>query len=250
MKKFLALVMAFGLLISFSACGEEEQELVTIYIPATVEIEMGEGTIYGPLDMVFEKAWQNKVQFTVTYYMDADDITLKNVTTYGDRTTQTTSGGRTTVTTYDEKGRTILQTATGALSDGAQKVEATTEYDEQGRTLKKTQTIYYSGEKENNVSVLAYTYTDLVEGSEGVCVLGEYTYKLFYDAKYRCIGSITLKNGEETDRTEYTYDENGNMESSTSYIEGEQDTRTVYTYKKATVTQEKAEQIPMFVRAK
>ena len=212
-------------------------------------MEIGEGNIYGPMDVFFEKGWQTANQFSMIYYIDMESASLKNETIYGNKTTQTTSGGRTTVTTYDEKGRTVLQRATGTLGNNIEKVEATTEYDENGRVLKKTQTIYYSDGKANEVSVLAYTYTDTVEGSEGVCVLDSYTYKLIYDMEYRCVGSVTLLKNEETSRTEYNYDDDGNMEIITSYVEGVQDTKTTYTYKAVTVTREKAEQLPQFIRA-
>ena len=249
MKKYLALLLVFGLLATFTACKKESQT-VTIYIPATLEVELGEGSVYGPVDITFTDGWQNKDQFSVSYKLNVDDAELKNESIYGDKTMQTTSGGKTTVTVYDEKGRTVKQTATGSLSDNALKVEAITEYDEQGRVLKKTQTVYYGNGKENAVSVIAYTYTDLVEGSEGTCVLDSYTYKLFYDSQYRCVCSLTLEKDKETAKTEYTYDEYGNLETITSYVDGEQDARTAYTYKEVTIPLEKAEQLPQFVRAK
>ena len=249
MKKSLVLLLVLGLLASFSAC-KKKSETVTIYIPATLEVELSEGDIYDPVDINFADGWQDKKQFSVTYYLNMDGTELRNETIYGDKTMQTTSGGKTTVTVYDEQGRTVKQTATGTLSNDAEKVEAITEYDENGRVLKKTQTIYYGGGKENEVSVLSYTYSDLVEGSEGVAVLDSYTYKLFYDSKYRCVGSVTIQEKAETSRTEYTYDEYGNLESTTTFVGGEQDSRTVYTYKAVEITLEKAEKLPQFVRAK
>ena len=249
MKKLVAFLLTFGMLMGFSACGKEP-EMVTIYIPATVEFEVGEGTFYGPLDIVFEENWQTKDRFTMSYSIDSDGAELKNTTIYGDKTTEVTSGGSTRVSVYDEKGRVTLQTVTGVLGEYVLKVETATEYDEHGRTQKKTQTTYYTDGRKNDVSVTTYTYTDLVAGSEGSCEQDGYIYKVFYDEQYRCIGALTLQDGKEINKTEYTYDENGNPESSTTYTDGEQESRAVYTYKKVEVSREKADKLPQFIRVK
>lgn len=249
MRKFLLFLLLFGLLMSFSAC-EKEPEMVTIYIPVSVEIEVGEGTFYGPMGIAYEKGWQNKESFTMSYYIETDELELQNTTTYGNKTTKVTSGSTTKVSNYDDKGNLVLLTITGNPGKNILKIETATEYDEHNRTLKKTQTTYYTDGKENDVTVTAYTYTDTVQGSEGVCVQGDYTYRVFYDEQYRCIGAVTFEKDKEISKTEYTYDEYGNPETSTVYVEGVQDTRTVYTYKAVTISREKAEQLPMFVRAK
>ena len=75
-------------------------------------------------------------------------------------------------------------------------------------------------------------------------------YKLLYDGENRCVCSITLEKNVEVSRSEYTYDEHGNLETTTNFLSGEQDARTAYTYKEVTISREKAEQLPQFVRAK
>lgn len=263
MKKSILLI-ALVLMLLLAACGQAgvdaESEMVSIYIPVSIATLSPDGTAQIMMNYVFEEGWQEKESFSVSFRFvdpqgilgEADAMIDQIKMTYAEAyAMQETAGTYRTETVYDENGRAISQTMTYFIETAPnEKTETAMTYDELGRLLTQETKNYVRGKAEPEVTTETFVYTETDTGSEGVATSGAITSVRVYDKNGHVICQYTLRNGEETKRTESEYDDAGNLLKSASYFQGQKMTEYLYTYTAVEVSAECAARIPQFKRVK
>ncbi|MBE6918019.1 MAG: hypothetical protein E7470_09015 [Ruminococcaceae bacterium] len=235
MKKLICAFLLLSILCSFAACNGGEK--VTIYVPDKIT-EYGGDTFTTYL--LYEKNWQKKESFTVSYSEGNTTIT------YADRHTMTRGNGTQVDEYMDESGNVVSRAVFHETS--SQLIQSVLTYDEHGRILTQTTSTSFSGGKDTYLPQVTFTYEETEQGSKGVGEQSGYVETYFYDKAYRMIGySVTIM-GVESSRTEYSYDKHGNRTEIAVYANGTLDTRSVITYKAIEVSLEMADRLPQFKR--
>lgn len=252
MKKLVAVVLLLMLLASFAGCeldGAKKQ--VTIYIPKTMTISAPGENMSVELEVVFEEGWQSKNSFTVSYRGDFPGLEgVMPSMQYGDRYTVTeTPKSFTTEVHYDAQGRIVKQVTKYMQNPTMEKAETVVTYDANGRRASETVCTYAVGSSTGEEQTRTYTYTDTPEGSQCRVEEGAIATVYIYDKNYRMISQATLINGEETSRTENSYDAAGNLTATTQYVQGQALTQMEYTYRTVAVNGETAARLPQFNKA-
>ncbi len=257
MKKLLCMLAAAAMLLSFAACEPEDQpdegstvEKVTIFIPDKLLVYGPEGTLMMETSMEYEKDWQKKESFTISYGSEANAVGMNVEMVYGDKSivTQIPNVYR-TESFHDENGRLSRQVTEYLNNLTLQKIENSYTYDEQGRRLTQETKTYYAGNEEPTTATQTFTYTETETGSKGTFTEGSITYIIEYNKEFRLTAQSTIVNDEEVTRTELTYDEHGNNVSSATYSNGQKISETRFTYKKVEISKETADRLPTFKRA-
>ena len=248
MKKIASVLLMMVVLFSFAACSKNDN--VTVYIPDTLTIYGANETLQATVDLVFEEGWENKERFTVTYSGDLEGLgSSVPKMTYSDKcvVTELPDISRTEVL-LDENGRQTAQNVyyLGGLS--MERMEMTFVYDEHGRKLEQETKIYYVGEENPNADIQTYVYEDTADGSEGSFIDWSLSSVLTYDKNHRLVKQVTIANEKEVNRVENVYDDNGNLLSTTTYMNGKIATVLKYTYKAVEVSKETADRLPQFKR--
>lgn len=226
-----------------------EKNTVTVYVPENISILSPTGTKYGPAAYEYEDGWQEKDSFTVTYSMEMEGMDLDYEMVYGDKCISTVAKmGQQVIKTeiyYDENGQPIRSISYPGITN-EDKTETVTTLDEKGRTVKQETNVYTADRKDPSTMVTLYTFQDTADGSIGTATAGNQVTRMNYDQEGKLISVVNLIDGQELTRTEYTYDENGNVTSTTDYYMGQQTTKTETTYKAVELSAEKAQQLPQF----
>lgn len=248
MKKMCLILLFLTLMLSLIACNVDE--MVTIYIPETVTTYSGQNaeTVSG-YHLAFEKGWQRKETFKVTYEADGEKKN-ENVQTvvYGDHYLIEDNGFIRTETFYDPGERTV--TSMTHIDVASQTNETVTTYDEHGRILIQKTTTYFEDRDDIIASDLTFAYWETEQGSEGMATQDGVIYIYCYDKEYRLVRLSQLSAADEKEfyRAEQTYDEHGNRICSEIYDNGERIGKTVVTYKAVEVSKETADRLPTFQR--
>ena len=270
MKKLIALLMVLMILVALVACGNEsantettakptetedatedqktteppQEKMVTVYVPESVRVEIG-GVVSGPFIFNYEEGWETKDSFTVQYSHEAQSVVADYTVTYGDKYTETiidVDGAQTKqVMYYDENGyliRAVIEPATGE----GQKTENIYVHDEKGREISQ------EVKSEAVTSKTSYIIEETTEGSKGVAVLGNSVTEMTYDQEGRLLSTVTFVDGNEIQRTEQTYDENGCVVTIATYYMGQLTAKNTTTYKAVLLSEKKALQMPQFER--
>lgn len=247
MKKIASVLLVLAVLFSFAACSSGDK--VTIYIPETLTIQSANQAVLTTVDLVFEEGWESKKSFTVTYSGNLQGLGVVPKMTYSDKGTVTEMEGvsRTEVT-YDENGRSIAQNVVYLNGLNMERTEMTFVYDEHGRRLEQETKTYYADAENPNVDIQTYVYEETADGSEGRFTDSRFCYVLTYDKDYRLVKQVMTANEKELSHVENTYDSNGNLLSTTSYVNGQIVTVMTYTYKAVEVSRETADRLPHFKR--
>ena len=248
MKKLLCVLLVLVILCSFAACGKETEKKVTVYIPDTIEIYMGDGTKYASATYVFEEGWQDKESFTVTISGETDKLGGSGTTVYSDKkTVQEVGNGATMELQYNEKGQQILMI--NRYADGGRR-EVTYTYDNVGRVVTEAIKLFETADSEAETTTTNYTYTDTEAGSTCTTETNGYVAVTTFDKNGQTISQVTTFNGQEVSRTEAAYDDAGNMLSNVSYASGQKNMEMKYTWKAVEVSAEVAARLPQFKSAK
>ncbi len=236
MKKLTCALLLLTILLSFTACDGGEK--VTIYVPDKItEYVDGDASV---TYLLYEKNWQKKESFTVSY--SEGDTTI----TYADRHVMTRGNGTQVDEYMDEKGNVVSRAVFHEAA--SQLIQSVLTYDEHGRILTQTTSTSFTGGKDTYLPQVTFTYEETEQGSKGVGGQSGYAETYFYDKAYRLIGySVTIM-GMESTRTEYTYDRHGNRTEIAVYVDGALSTKSVTTYKAVEVSLEVADRLPQFKR--
>lgn len=189
---------------------DDGNELTNYYYDEDGEINWGyEYTYDADGNILTEKVYgEEGLESEVTYTYDAD----------GNMLTWTQSDGDRTVYTYNADG--LLEKEVSYYYDGEPGSWVTYTYDDHGNKL--TQTNGYGADE--NTSTTSYTYENTYDGDKLVEVKeyceGELTSHSKYDADGNQILSVSYWSGEETYRTETTY-ENGKVSKEATYSSGD-----------------------------
>lgn len=117
--------------------------------------------------------------------------------------------------------------------------------DEIGRLTRQQQVSYYRDDTERTTE-LTYTYVQEGDGSVGTRELNSLVEKIYCDAQGRTLKVQYIMAGQENQRTEYTYDENGNVSAITTYYQGRFTSKRVFAYQAVQVSPETAAKFPMY----
>ena len=266
MKKLLCLLLAAVMLLCLAACNKpendkpendkpeeptQEKKTVTIYMLESVTATSGAET--ATLKVILEEGWQNKDSITAKFQMDTPEGSVAYSMHYEEKRTVMDYGeGAQKITIlYDDHGRAISQTVTFPEGASVTKNETLTTYDDKGRITKQETNMYYADQKEPvTQQSVAYTYVDTEDGSKGTAIDGGIVQELYYDANGRAVKNVTMVDGKEVTRTQYTYDDNGNQVKQETYVSGTLTATTVNTYKTYEIDGEKAEKMPYLRQAK
>lgn len=243
MKKLTCVLLILTVVLSFAACNAEEK--VTIYVPDTITEYAGEETAVTYL--LYEKDWQKKDSFTVSYSADGKTPTQNGGTvTYEEKHT-TTHNNDTRLDEYmDEKGHVVSRAVLYELS--SQLIQSVLTYDEHGRILTQLTSTSFVGGKDTYLPQVTFTYEETEQGSKGVAEQNGYEETYCYDKEYRLVGYTVTIMGIESSRTEYAYDEHGNMTETAVYLEGTLSTKSVIAYKAVQISKERADRLLQFNR--
>ncbi len=247
MKKCLALLLLFALLLPLTAC----KSTVTVYIPQThTTEEVGGETKLQPVTFVYEEGWEDKENFTVTYSINSENYTM----TVGDKYTVSVvnvgNAQAKSETYYDENGR-IIRTVSDRIGGDVEKAETLITYDEIGRVTKQEQRLYKKDLADPEVTITEFTYVDTEDGSKGSYTVDDYSVvERFYNKEGRVLREVILIDGIEKSRTEYIYDKNGCQTGTAHYYEGELSSKTQTTYLAVEVSLEKAQKLPQYIPTK
>lgn len=254
MKKLTSILLALVMLLTLAACGGESagSHLVTIYILDTVTAYSGDGSESYLRTYVYEEGWQEKEHFSVT--INADEDSLGGTITYsGKKTTTEMSDGSVTEQFFDDQGR-VTQSINN-YADGIRR-EVTYTYDDIGRVISIETKTYVEADAEPATDTETYVYTETETGSTGTTEYGSITYLSQsityanqYDKEGRRVSNAMYINGQERFRTEYAYDDAGNMLGQVSFFDGQKSTEVKYTYKAVQVSEATAARFPQFKKA-
>lgn len=248
MKKLCCILLLLTIVLSFAACRQEKSTNVTIYIPDTIEVYMGDGTKYAAVSYAFEEGWQEKESFTATVSGDIDALGGGGTTVYSNKkTTQEVSNGATMEIEYNDKGQQILMI--NRYANGGRREVAYT-YDAVGRVVSQEEKMYETADSEAITTTTEYTYTDTETGSTAIQEVNGYVLLSDYDKNGRQISQSVMINDKETNRTEVIYDAFGNMVSQITYANGEKQMEMKYTWKAVEVSNEVAARLPQFNKEK
>ena len=252
MKKLLCVLLTMTVLLTLAACGQEKQNMVTIYIPDT-DIQIDTDSTQRTVTYLFEEGWQEKESFRMTYSGDIEILGVgKDVPTqiFNGKTVITeVAGVYRSEATYDDNGRKISR-ITPFLTENATMatMEFAYTYDAHGRMLTQVTKYSYPDTAETVTETQTYTYEDTETGSKGTFAEGDTTYVLEYDKNYRLVAEVTITDGREVSRTECEYDEHGNPVKAVTYERGQKVSEAEYTYKAVEVSEETANRLPHFNR--
>lgn len=243
MKKLTCALLILTVFLSFAACSAEEK--VTVYVPDTITEYAGEETTVTHL--LYEKDWQEKDSFTVSYSADGKTpIQNGGTVTYAEKHT-TTINNNTRLDEYmDEKGDVVSRAVLYELS--SQLIQSVLTYDEHGRILTQITSTSFIGGSDTYLPQVTFTYEETEQGSKGVGQQNGYVETYCYDKQYRLVSYTVTIMGTESSRTEYTYDEHGNTTEVAVYLEGNLSTKSVTTYKAVQISKELADRLPQFKR--
>jgi len=249
MKKLTSILLVVVMMLALAACGEPEANGgVTIYIPDTVTVYQGDGTVFAAITYIFEEGWQDKESFNVTMGGDVDKMGGSGATVFSDKkTVQEVSNGAVAETYYDAQGNTTKMV--NLYADGGRR-EVTYTYDAKGRKVKEEEKMYETADAEPEVTTQTYVYTETETGSTCTMETGYATYVIKYDKNNRQVSQSMLVNGQEQSRTEVTYDAVGNMLGQANYYGEQKNMEMKYTWKAVQVSEEMAARLPQMKRAK
>lgn len=246
MKKLFAALLVMAVLISFTACKTEEQ--VTIYVPVSeTEYTAENGEPTSVIYFLYESGWAKKTSFTVSHSTDGKTA-AENGTTYKyeDKHTTVDNSDMQWDKYTDEQGRVVSERV--LYKQTSQLIQTVRTYDESGRILTQvTSTAFLSG-SDTYLPQVTFTYEETEDGSKGTGTQSGYTEVYTYDKNHRLVSYTTLILGTEQSRTEYTYDEHGNVTEMAVYTAGEFSYKTVTAYKAEQVNKSTADCLPQFNR--
>lgn len=246
MKKLFAALLVMAVLISLAACKTEEQ--VTIYVPVSeTEYEAENGEPVSVNYFLYEKNWKKKTAFTVSYSIDGKNPTENGTTLkYEDKHTTVDNSTMQWDKYTDEQGYIVSERV--LYKQTSQLIQTIRTYDEFGRILTQITSTGFLGGSDTYLPQVTFTYEETEEGSKGTGTQSGYTEVYTYDKNYRLVSYATLILGNEQSRTEYTYDEHGNMTEMAVYTAGEFSYKTVTAYKAEQVNKSTADCLPQFQR--
>ena len=250
MKKLTSILLVVVMMLALAACGGEpaSNAMVTIYVPDTVTVYQGDGSVFAAVTYNFEEGWENKESFTVTMGGDVDKMGGSGTTVFSDKkTVQEVSNGAVAETYYDAQGNTTKMI--NRYADGGRR-EVTYTYDDKGRTVSEEIKMYETADAEPEVTTQTYVYTETETGSTCTMETGYATYVMEYDKNGRQVSQIVYRNGKEQSRTEVTYDAVGNMLGQANYSGEQKGMEMKYTWKTVQVSEEMAARLPQMKRAK
>jgi YD repeat-containing protein len=236
--------LVITLALAASGCKKEQAAPVTqtIYIPTAITNynEAGEET--------------TKVQYTAdTTQLDAGVLVLTGTDELGSRLE--VKGGvicqsyqhapEKLENHYDSNGYETKSVQIYSEDYDIARVETLYTRDELGRVTQQQQVTYYPDGTES-ATQQSYTYAPSEDGSVGTRQLNSLEEKIFCDAQGRTLKVQYIMAGQENQRTEYTYDENGNVSSITTYYQGRFTSKRVFTYQAVQVSPETAAKFPMY----
>lgn len=262
MKRLLAILFAAVMVFTLTACGEgknlsgqdettlKKENTVTIHIPKTITMTLSgdpQDMVIGPAEHIFEDGWQEKDSFTVTYLMPIEGMPQNVTTTYANgKATATVTAQDKEISRseiiYNGQGKVASQ-VTYTAAEQVEKTENKYTYDEKGRTITLETIVHYIDVAPVSVKH-EFTITEIDDGSVGVYISGGMEYRYTYDKNDRLVSNVTTVNSQELSRTEFTYDDFGNVLTQTQITattnSAEAKIVTAYTYEAVTVSTEKA----------
>lgn len=257
MKKLLCLLFALMMILSLAACEkpapedpEEPDTTMTVYMPERITVTSGDES--ATMTITLEEGWQTKDSFKAQYRMADSASSVGYDMHYEDNRTVLDYGeGAQKITyLYDDAGRASSQTVQFPEGSSIEKNETVVTYDDRGRTIKQETRFYYANQENPVTSVVQYTYADTENGSKGTASEGGIVQEIYYDAADRVVRQVTITNGNEATRVEYTYDANGNVIKQETYVSGTLTTTTETVYKAYEVSAEKASRMRYFKHGK
>ncbi len=249
MKKLLCVLLLVIMALSCVACGKDGDDLVTIYIPETVQIRTGSDAHFSVQTYIFEEGWQDKERFTVWITNRPDDPEYTKYATsviyWNNQMIQGLGNGTEIVTKVNEWGKTV---ETIRYFPDGKRIEDVFSYDASGRLAFQEYKKYDSAEDcEPMTTTMVYVFPETEMGNIGTATDGSTTYVLEYGQNDRLTVSRMIVDGQEKSRTEYEYDEFGNLAGTVSCQDGK-NIETKYTWKAVEVRLETAERFPQFRR--
>ena len=247
MKKLTTILLMLTIIFTLIACNSGPK--VTIYIPETVtEYAEEGGEPIAVMQLLYEKNWQKKDSFTVSYSTDGKNPMEDGTTVTHDENHRRTEDGISRLDEYvDENGRVVSQVRLYKAS--SQQIQTVISYDDYGRVLTQVTSTSFVGGTDTYTPMLSFTYQETEQGSEGSATQNGYTETYTYDKNYRLVRYSTAILGNEQSYTEYTYDEHGNVTAMATYTGGELSLKTVTAYKAVEISQKAAERLMQFNRA-
>ena len=217
-----------------------EDNRTLLFLPETF-VTYSRGVHRGDFTLQYDENWQNADSFKVEYVPTENNIE-KEIPwlTYSDNFMITVVPDVSyTETSYDEKGNVIREITTYYANGAMESVERQYSYDDYGRLLTVMNCTIFRGNPNASINYEGYEYTDTETGSEASFEHFGKTYKMVYDKDYNLICRYMYLMDQEASRTEYTYDEYGNLLTAVTYLSGDQiDYEERYTYKAVEVSQE------------
>ena len=217
----------------------DDQSKTLIFLPDTVTVYRNE-KLTGKFTLDYEEGWQTKDSFTATY-IPSEDTTENDipVITYSDKFTETKYNEKYyEEATYDEKGNIVAVDEIYIDNGMLEKVEIKNNYDKYGRLTGLMQITIFRGDPNAGVQSQSYAYTYIEVGSQASFSKDGRTYIRTYDKNFRLIWEEIRTIIGEIHRTDYTYDEYGNLLSSVKYYNGAKEREMIYTYKAVETTDE------------
>ena len=249
MKKLLCMLFILVLMFNITACNQEDDGKVTIYIPTQEKVYGTEGKLVDSTNIVFEDGWEEKEHF-IEQRIGTGLNPLTITITHGDRfqSTQSDIFGTSSETYYNEEGLIERTVTTYTLPEYAEisKSEIVYTYDGQKRILtQNTKKILLDGTvQETN---LTYVYQQTADGSKGTATEdGVVAGELTYDKNNRRISMVSYENGVEAIRIQWSYDNHEKSISSVTIVDGKQIAGSETTYEAVRVSPETARRLPQF----
>ena len=209
-----------------------------IFIPDSVTVHYEKWTDQYTLE--YEDDWQNKDSFTVVLNPSEDNHDKETPTiTFSDKYAVVNLAEDCYYdVTYDEKGNRV-NVHKFYIDDGMlDNVEIKYVYDKYSRLTGMMQITVFRGNSNPGVQSQSYAYTYIEEGSQGTHDQFGMTYTRTYNKSFQLIWEERVSAIGEIHRTEYAYDEYGNLLTETQYHNGEKDREVIYTYKAVETTDE------------
>ena len=249
MKKLTSILLLLVMMLAFAACSVDPavEENVTIYIPVTVTDYTEDGSVHATGTYIYEEGWKNKESFTVTVDGDVEKLGSDGYNTiYTDKKVVYEISPKTVLEYYYDTQGNFIKTI--QRFDEGTRTEVFYTLDANGRLLSEEQRNYRDEDAEPVIYIETYTFADTETGSKGTAVMDAYTSVREYDRNHRVIAIITISDGQERARTEFAYDDLGNLISQVNYGGGQKHSEIKYTYKAVQVSEQTAARLPQFKR--
>lgn len=250
MKKFTSILLLLVMMLAFAACSmvPAVEENVTIYIPDTVTVYTGDGSVHATGTYLYEEGWKNKESFTVTLEGDAEKLGENGSTSiYTDKKVVYELTPKTVLEYYYDVQGNFTKSVQRFTEEGS-RIEVIRTLDANGRLLCEEHRSYRAVDTDPIIETKTYTLYDKENGSEGAATVDTISEVIEYDRNHRLIAIVTYVDGVGRSRSEFAYDDLGNLISQVNYGGGQKHAEIKYTYKAVQVSEQTAARLPQFKR--